>query len=542
LSDRTEILLGSREGADLRIEEPGVTRNHCLLRVENGALMLVDLGSPDGVMFAGQAVRQARMAIGAAFRLGDVLIEVEELGAPPVAAQVGSPAGPPAGSPAGLAAPPPAPPAMPAPRAAPASAQTKLALEGGAAAAAAPQQPGGRPSGPVARHHHHQHDFGREIRQMVAQAPWYLVSAVVHALVLLVLWYIPYGYVPMEPPPGIQAVLDEGAGELEATPDEAEPDLESLADDEPEETFEEPEDPAAEQRNETDDMPALPDEKPPVIGLATPNYRVKLSMKDKQIKNGDAQVDRGNIQGEQKRAKDVVAKGLGRGIKRLQGLPANRVVVVQGEFDEIETVLDLYKVPHITIERRHLVSYNLRDAKVLCINCGRSPSSLQRAPLVNKVKKFAKDGGWVITSDWALAPYLTEAFPGFVTEITPRRRQTDTTVEVAAVRQNSPLLEGVFASRSKTRWWLEEASKFVGTKGNRVRVLVDSDEMRKRYGSRAVVVEFKPSRNGRVLHLMGHFYQKDGNHAGVVAMHRLIFNFLRERFPIRAANGERGPR
>ena len=44
LSDRTEILVGSREGADLRIEDAGVARNHCLLRVEGAALTLVDLG------------------------------------------------------------------------------------------------------------------------------------------------------------------------------------------------------------------------------------------------------------------------------------------------------------------------------------------------------------------------------------------------------------------------------------------------------------------------------------------------------------------
>ena len=54
-------------------------------------------------------------------------------------------------------------------------------------------------------------------------------------------------------------------------------------------------------------------------------------------------------------------------------------------------------------------------------------------------------------------------------------------------------------------------------------------EMKQEYGANAVVVEFKPGR-GRVLHLLGHFYQEDGNRAGVVAMHRLIVNFLMERF------------
>ena len=81
-----------------------------------------------------------------------------------------------------------------------------------------------------------------------------------------------------------------------------------------------------------------------------------------------------------------------------------------------------------------------------------------------------------------------------------------------------------------TRWWLEEASKFVGTKGSRTEVLVHSEEMRKKFGSGVVVAQFRPSRNGRVLHLIGHFWQKDGNHAGVVAMQRLIINYLDQRF------------
>jgi len=174
---------------------------------------------------------------------------------------------------------------------------------------------------------------------------------------------------------------------------------------------------------------------------------------------------------------------------------------------------------------------------VLCINCGRSPTALQKNVLVNKIKKFVERGGWLITSDWALAPYLTEAFPGFVTEVVPRKRQTDTTIEVENRSRNSPLLREVFGSKVRARWWLEEASKFVGTKGSRVKVLVYSEDMKRRYGSGVVAAEFRP-RRGRVLHLMGHFYQKDGNHAGVVAMHRLIFNFLQERFPAAARDEE----
>jgi hypothetical protein len=30
---------------------------------------------------------------------------------------------------------------------------------------------------------------------------------------------------------------------------------------------------------------------------------------------------------------------------------------------------------------------------------------------------------------------------------------------------------------------------------------------------------------------LGHFWQEDGNLAGLVAMHRLVLNFLQEKFP-----------
>jgi len=515
LSDRTEILVGSREGADLRIEDAAVAPNHCLLRVENGALTLVDLGSPDGVQFAGQLVRQASVGVGSAFRLGDVLIEVEQLGA------------------ASGAVPPPVPPVVPPARQRTSSdprGRTSAEATGRPAPASALASiPAAPASAPISTAH--APDFGRELRETLAKAPWYAVSAIVHALVLFILWQIPYRQAVTEPGVGFQSVRTDSDAEEPESATNDEPDIDDLAEEMPDEDFDDLED-----KPETrDDMPApmeVLEERPIKIGIATPNYRVKLTrIKGKSLENGETLVDRGNIQGEQERASAAVQRGIGRGIRRLRGLPANRIVIVKGEFDEMETVLSLYKVPHITIERAHLVSYSLRNAKVLCLNCGRSPTALQKNVLVKKIKAFVERGGWLITSDWTLAPYLTSAFPGFVEEVMPRKRQTDTTVVVEERQRGSPLLRDVFGRRSRTVWWLEEASKFVGVKSKtRVKVLVYSADMKQRYGSGIVAVTFRP-RRGRVLHLMGHFYQKDGNHAGVVAMHRLIFNFLQERFP-----------
>ena len=77
------------------------------------------------------------------------------------------------------------------------------------------------------------------------------------------------------------------------------------------------------------------------------------------------------------------------------------------------------------------------------------------------------------------------------------------------------MLRAVFAHKQRTRWWLEETSTFfkVTAKAN---VLVRSQSMFDRFGASTVVFEFQ-SVSGRALHLMGHFWQEDGNLAGLVA-------------------------
>jgi hypothetical protein len=486
VTDRNEVLLGSREGADLRVEADGVAANHCMLRADGGALMLVDLGSPAGVSFAGQPVRQARLQPGSAFRIGDVLVEVEAVGAPPV---------PP---------------------------KQKLQL------APAPPAP---PAELVA--HGPQADFGRELKKKLATTPWYAISAAVHALILLVMSLIPYERIEKYSLQQIKAELAEEGNELDEQPDDLEPDIESLHEDEPEDDFEELLAPEKKEKKD-DSIPMQMDERPKLIGIGQPrlNKRISPLTSPNTLKTseGESNISRSDAAAEQQRAKKVVAKGIGAGLRRLQTISRDRIVVIEGEFDEMQSILKIYDIPHTLIRRHHLTSYKLDRAKVLCINCGRSPTPLQKNILVNKVKAFAKKGGWVITSDWAIAPYLTEAFPQFVHEVPAARRQPDTTVEVRAKATQSPLIEGVFARRTRTRWWLEEASKFVARRGTKVQILIDSPEMRKTYGSGLVAIAFKPSRSGRVIHLIGHFFQKDGNRAGVVGMHRLILNVMKERF------------
>ena len=58
-----------------------------------------------------------------------------------------------------------------------------------------------------------------------------------------------------------------------------------------------------------------------------------------------------------------------------------------------------------------------------------------------------------------------------------------------------------------------------------VEVLIESEDLKKRYGSKHVAVTFRFGK-GRVFHMLGHFFQKEGNLRGAFSAQRLIANFL----------------
>ena len=63
-------LLGRGTDCDLRLVDPGVSRHHCELRVEDGQVVLVDLGSTNGTFVNGQPVRRVVLVDGTTVTLG----------------------------------------------------------------------------------------------------------------------------------------------------------------------------------------------------------------------------------------------------------------------------------------------------------------------------------------------------------------------------------------------------------------------------------------------------------------------------------------
>jgi hypothetical protein len=264
-----------------------------------------------------------------------------------------------------------------------------------------------------------------------------------------------------------------------------------------------------------------------------PVTRLSKPLAWSKTKGGEAAVNRADIEGEQGRATDEVKRGLGDGLHAArQRLSKEHIVVVRGAHDKIETVLDGYEWQYTLVTREDLLLRGAPKARILFVNCSNPPPPAQRTKLGELVKRLLHHGCWVVTSDWSVDPYLTTAFPGIVESRGAPRSQRDTTVEVEAVGEDE-LLAGVFPRGSASHWWLEDSSTMVSI-SDKATALVASDDMRSRYGSRIVAFKFAYG-DGLVVHLVGHFYQKDGNLHGLVAMHRLINNVIVER--VRADRG-----
>lgn len=77
------LVIGRGTDADLRINDPGVSRRHAEIRVMPGAnapsVSIVDLGSTNGMLVNGQRVQQAQLDDGAVVKIGNTSLTVRHV-------------------------------------------------------------------------------------------------------------------------------------------------------------------------------------------------------------------------------------------------------------------------------------------------------------------------------------------------------------------------------------------------------------------------------------------------------------------------------
>jgi hypothetical protein len=212
----------------------------------------------------------------------------------------------------------------------------------------------------------------------------------------------------------------------------------------------------------------------------------------------------------------------------LRRCPREAILLVDGVHDHTDRVLSALRLPFDRCPASDLSRRPLRGVRLLIIDC---PGELER-DAVPRVRRFVEDGGRLLTTDWSVLHVIEEAFPGTLryTRVPTR----DDVVRISRV-ENDPLLWRVFPPGRPACWWLENRSYPVETERpphlffrpsgepSGVRVLLESDEMGRRYGSPLIAATFACGR-GRVVHVVSHTY--------------LQRNELRDPWERRAASAE----
>jgi hypothetical protein len=81
LSPGTPLIVGRAPAAGLRIDDPTLSREHARFLLSGSRVLVEDLGSKNGIFFAGGRVARAELTIGDEIVLGGVALEVQALGA-----------------------------------------------------------------------------------------------------------------------------------------------------------------------------------------------------------------------------------------------------------------------------------------------------------------------------------------------------------------------------------------------------------------------------------------------------------------------------
>jgi pSer/pThr/pTyr-binding forkhead associated (FHA) protein len=72
---KPRVVVG-REGADLALQDPEVSRHHCIIEVRDAYVQLRDLDSTNGTFFEEERVRAAMLVNGAEFRIGETVLRI----------------------------------------------------------------------------------------------------------------------------------------------------------------------------------------------------------------------------------------------------------------------------------------------------------------------------------------------------------------------------------------------------------------------------------------------------------------------------------
>ena len=181
------------------------------------------------------------------------------------------------------------------------------------------------------------------------------------------------------------------------------------------------------------------------------------------------------------------------------------VVEVGGHWDDAGKSLRKFGIESTHISTGNLLTYPLKNTKVLIINC----AGFVNRDCYQRIRDFVSHGGYLLTTDWALDNALQGAFPGYVAY---NHKKNNHLAYVAEVTDPDPVL--CRNTVSSANWKCENSCHLVTVlKPRVVRVIVRSRELAGEDGEGVLALTF-PFGRGHVLHMVGHFDNNQGMFRG----------------------------
>ena len=219
-----------------------------------------------------------------------------------------------------------------------------------------------------------------------------------------------------------------------------------------------------------------------------------------------------------------------------------KILAVNGRYEKPKKVIEhMYASLKNVIREKEIMKEDLSQYDVVLIGCPGSDIPYASHP---KVRDFVMNGGWLITTDWALRSIIENIFPGYIRW--NQAKTADAVVACQIIESNHPFLDGVLTEiqqskwqkqtakntkKSEFRWWLETRSFPIQIVNHQaVRVLIGSWEIQNKWGESPVLVEFDyGKKGGRIIHMISHTHLQKGGAKGKYASALILTNILDEK-------------
>ncbi len=219
-----------------------------------------------------------------------------------------------------------------------------------------------------------------------------------------------------------------------------------------------------------------------------------------------------------------------------------KILAVDGKFEKPKKIIQhMYAHEKTIIKPKAILKTDLDSYDLVLIGC---PGDEIPPIAHSKIKDFVSNGGWLLTTDWAIHHIIQNIFPGFISW--NGIKTDDAVVACQILEPNHPFLDGVLgeiqqkkwakktsANTGKTefRWWLETRSFPIQIlKSAAVEVLIASNELKQKWGESPVLVYFDfGKKGGRIIHMISHTHLQKGGAKGKYASALIITNILDEK-------------